>query len=390
MSLRYITADWIYPVSTSRIRHGVVITDGEKIIGITSRQEVPADKLEYYKGIITPGFINTHCHIELSHLKDKAPTGTGLLPFLKHVVTLRDIDQHIIDEAILKADQEMWENGIQAVGDICNKTDSFDVKNKSKIRYYSFVEMFDFLQEKRMEEMIKGYVETFEKATGQKSAVPHAPYSVSPSLFKRLRELNSPEAIISIHNQETEDEDIFFQKGQGGFFDFYKGFGFDLSHFNLSGTSSIAYSMQHMNPDQQTLLVHNTLTIPEDIKAAQAWNQNVFWVICANANLYIENQMPHLQSFIDSDATVTLGTDSLTSNWQLSILEEMKTIARYQSFVPFDTLLQWATLNGAKALRMEDHLGSLEQGKSPGVLHLSFDPDKDTLYDSKVAVKRLV
>ena len=333
MSLRYITADWIYPVSTSRIRHGVVITDGEKIIGITSRQEVPADKLEYYKGIITPGFINTHCHIELSHLKDKAPTGTGLLPFLKHVVTLRDIDQHI---------------------------------------------------------MIKGYVETFEKATGQKSAVPHAPYSVSPSLFKRLSELNSPEAIISIHNQETEDEDIFFQKGQGGFFDFYKGFGFDLSHFNLSGTSSIAYSMQHMNPDQQTLLVHNTLTIPEDINAAQAWNQNVFWVICANANLYIENQMPHLQSFIDSDATVTLGTDSLTSNWQLSILEEMKTIARYQSFVPFDTLLQWATLNGAKALRMEDHLGSLEQGKSPGVLHLSFDPDKDTLYDSKVAVKRLV
>ena len=100
--------------------------------------------------------------------------------------------------------------------------------------------------------------------------------------------------------------------------------------------------------------------------------------------------MPHLQSFIDKGATMTLGTDSLTSNWQLSILEEMKTIARYQSFVPFDTLLQWATLNGAKALRMDDQLGSLDEGKSPGILHLSFDPDGDKLYDAKVAVRRLV
>jgi len=148
--------------------------------------------------------------------------------------------------------------------------------------------------------------------------------------------------------------------------------------------------MQHMNPEQQTLLVHNTLTPPEDIKAVQAWNENVYWVICANANLYIENQMPHLQSFIDAGATVTLGTDSLTSNWQLSILEEMKTLARYQSFVPFDTLLQWATLNGAQALRMDDQLGSLDEGKSPGILHLSFDPDKDRLYDAQVAVRRLI
>jgi cytosine/adenosine deaminase-related metal-dependent hydrolase len=390
MGLRYITADWIYPVSQPRFRHGVVVIKGDRIIRLSSRQEVPSDQLEYYKGVITPGYINTHCHLELSHLKGKAPTGTGLLPFLRHVVTLRDIDQHIIDEAISIADQEMWENGIQAVGDICNKVDSFPLKSKSKIRYYSFVEMFDFLQENRMEEMIKGYKETYEKATGLKSAVPHAPYSVSPSLFKRLNELNSPDAIISIHNQETEAEEAFISKGQGGFFDFYKGFGFDLRHFKPTGTSSIRYSMNHMNPNHQTLLVHNTLTPPEDIKAVQAWNKNVFWVICANANLYIENRLPQLQSFIDAGVPVTLGTDSLTSNWQLSILEEMKAINKYQSFVPFDTLLQWATLNGAQALGMDAQLGSLEVGKSPGVLLLSFDPDNDNLNDLHVSVKRLV
>ena len=390
MHQRYITADWIYPVSSPRIRHGVVVIEGDKIIGLLSRQEVPAEKLEYYKGIITPGFINTHCHIELSHLKGKAPTGTGLLPFLKHVVSFRDIEQDTIDQAIKDADEEMWQNGIQAVGDICNKIDSFKVKGESKIRYYSFVEMFDFLQENRMEEIINGYVDVYMNAEGLKAAVPHAPYSVSASLFKKLKELNPPDAIISIHNQETKAEEDFFRHGQGGFFEFYTGFGFDLSHFKSTGTSSIPHSLMHLDPKQQTLFVHNTLSTIEDIQAAQAWNEKVFWVICANANLYIENRLPHLQSFIDAEATMTLGTDSLTSNWQLSILEEMKTISRYQSFIPFETLLQWATLNGARALGMEDDFGSLEKGKSPGVLHLSFDPDKDNLNDSHINVNRLV
>src|SRR5688572_19405636 len=108
MGQRFITADWIYPISSPRIYQGVVVIEDGKIIGLSSRDEIPSEKLEYYKGIITPGFINTHCHIELSHLKGKAPTGTGLLPFLKHVVTFRDIDQDTIDRAIKDADEEMW------------------------------------------------------------------------------------------------------------------------------------------------------------------------------------------------------------------------------------------------------------------------------------------
>jgi aminodeoxyfutalosine deaminase len=136
--------------------------------------------------------------------------------------------------------------------------------------------------------------------------------------------------------------------------------------------------------------VHNTLTSPEDIQAAQAWSDQVYWATCANANLYIENRLPFYQHFIHTGARMTIGTDSLTSNWQLSILEEMKTISRYQSYVHFDTLLQWATLNGAMALGMEDEMGSLEIGKTPGVLVLSYDPDVDVLFDPKVGVRRIV
>ncbi|MCB0663517.1 MAG: amidohydrolase family protein, partial [Saprospiraceae bacterium] len=137
---------------------------------------------------------------------------------------------------------------------------------------------------------------------------------------------------------------------------------------------------EHMDPKQRTLFVHNTMTTVEDIEAATKWNKNIYWATCPNANLFIENRMPNYQRFLDTNAKVTIGTDSLTSNWQLSIVEEMKTIAKFQSYVDFDTLLQWATLNGAEALGFEDELGSIEKGKTPGLVLLEgFDPAEGIL-----------
>nr|MDQ3017796.1 amidohydrolase family protein [Bacteroidota bacterium] len=345
MQRRYLTADWIYPVLNPPIQFGVVIMDADSVVDVTTRDQVSPDLLEEYSGTIIPGFINTHCHLELSHMKGKVDTGTGLLPFISNVVRFRDMDQEIIDTAIVEADAEMWNNGIQAVGDICNKKDTLEVKAKSRITYYSFVEMFDFLQDNSTDKLTAGYKEVYHAATGLKSVVPHAPYSVSPTLFAQINKLNQGLLTVSIHNQETKAEDDLFRFGNGGFYDFYNTFSIPLDHFTSSGKASIYYAMLHMDPHQRTLFVHNTLTNRDDIEAAQYWSANVFWTTCPNANLYIENSLPHYQSFIDAGAQMTIGTDSLTSNWQLSIFEEMKTIAKYQSYVPFDTLLQWATLN---------------------------------------------
>ncbi len=377
---RFLTADWVYPITSPALHHGVVVVEDDIISEVTTRDQVPADKLEIFQGIITPGFINTHCHLELSHMKGKVPTGTGLLPFISNVVRFRDVDQDAIDQAIRDADAYMWEQGIQAVGDICNKKDTLPVKSKSKITYYSFVEMFDFLQDDKTDELTQGYKDVYQAADGLKSAVPHAPYSVSSNLFAQINALNQKKVTVSIHNQETQAEDDLLRNGSGGFYDFYNTFSIPLDHFRATGRSSIHYAMQHMDPHQPTLFVHNTLTQAEDIKAAHAWNENVYWATCPNANLYIENRLPQYQSFLDHNAIMTIGTDSLTSNWQLSILEEMKTIARYQSFIPLETLLQWATLNGAKSLGLQEKMGSLEKGKQPGVILIDFNPGSEKFY----------
>ena len=390
MERRYLTADWVFPVSSARIKHGVVVLEGEQVIAVEQRNNVPADQLEYFKGILIPGFINTHCHLELSHLKGRVDTGTGLLSFLQQVVQLRETSQEIIDAAIVSNDEYMWSQGIQAVGDISNKADTFEVKRNSKIAYYTFVEMFDFMQGDRMKDLISGTLHTFEHAPNPKALAPHAPYSVSEDLFKKIKSTNSGPVTLSIHNQETPAEEELFKTGTGDFISFFKKFGFSLDGFKKTGQSSIHFVLQHLDPNQRTLFVHNTLTNKADIGAAQSWSEKVYWATCPNANLYIENRLPVYQYFQDDASRMTIGTDSLTSNWQLSILEEMKTIVRYQSYVPFETLLRWATLNGAEALGMESNLGSIEPGKAPGILLLTMDPERDKLSDEGVQVVRLL
>ncbi|MCB0596604.1 MAG: amidohydrolase family protein [Lewinellaceae bacterium] len=377
--MRKITADIIFPVASPPVKEGVVVInqDGE-VLAVGKRADHDPASLEMHQGVVVPGFVNTHCHLELSHMKGRVDTGTGLLRFLQKVVKFRDIPMEEILDAIERAGREMYENGIVAVGDISNKLDTKAHKESSPIRYYTFVEMFDFLQNEGAQKTFNMYKQVYngqsDAGGNRKSCVPHAPYTVSPRLFSLLQEANADNDItVSIHNQETEHEDHFFLHKTGGFVEFYKSFGFPLNHFEATGKTSIHYALQQMNPHCRTLFVHNTMTGPEDIRAAHSWSDKVYWATCANANLYIENRMPCYQHFLDEGARMTIGTDSLTSNWQLSVLEEMKTIARFQSYVPFETLLRWATLNGAEALGFEKDLGSIEAGKKPGLNLLNLD-----------------
>ena len=391
--MRKISADFICPVVSEPIEHGVVVlNDDGKILAIDSRNQHDESELEIHQGVIVPGFINTHCHLELSHMKGKVDTGTGLIPFISNVVKFRDIPRDEITAAIVQADQEMYDGGIVAVGDISNQTDTVAQKSASKIRYYTFVEMFDFLNEGMTEGEYEKYKKVYDEhehnQKNQKSAVPHAPYTVSKKLFQKINNLNQSPRTISIHNQETPSENDLFLHKKGGFVDFYSAFDIPLDHFEATQKTSIHYAMESMDANQRTLFVHNTLTTESDIKAAQTWSDQVYWATCANANLYIENRLPNYQIFIDTKARMTIGTDSLTSNWQLSVIEEMKTINQFQSYVNFSTLLEWACINGAKALGFEEELGSLEVGKKPGLNLLNMGGDFQLNRDTKV--KRLV
>jgi cytosine/adenosine deaminase-related metal-dependent hydrolase len=375
----------VHPADTSSL---VVLDNQGKILNIEPASDHDPASVQFLSGVIVPGFVNAHCHLELSHMKGLLPTGTGLLKFIEGVVSQRDRNQEEIADAILNADEEMRKAGIVAVGDICNRTDTFEVKNSSDLFYYSFVEMFDFWQDHLAQSFFDQYKAVYDAITEspghQKSAVPHAPYSVSKQLFKLINSLNTGARSVSIHNQETPQEDQMFVEKGGPFIPLFEKMGFSFQHFEATGHSSIRYALENLDSSQTQLFVHNTMTQREDIQAAQNFNEKSYWVSCPNANLYIENRLPNYQLFIEEDAKVCLGTDSLTSNWQLSILEEMKTIAKYQSNISLDNLILWATKHGAEALGIQADYGTIEVGKSPGLNLLRIAPDGSIIADSRV------
>ncbi len=381
-------------MTTPPLENAVVITDENgKIQAIDAVENHDAASIQFFDGIIVPGFINSHCHLELSHLQGVAQTGTGLIGFITQVIQNRNHPQEVIQAAIEREEKNMIDNGIVAVGDISNTTDSFFQKQKEHLFYYTFVEYFDMFQKERTASIIEQYDSVFHKLTTTEknkiSKVPHAPYSVSEQLFSYLIEQQQAKT-ISIHNQETRAENELFLKKTGDFIAFYAQFDLQTTEIPNTNHASIYYALKFLHQKNKNLFVHNTLTVKEDIEAAhqQLGKENVFWATCPNANLYIENQLPNYRNFIETNAQVCIGTDSLTSNWKLNILEEMKTILKYQSYLSFEEVLTWATLNGAKALGFDAVLGSIEVHKMPGLVWI--DNIENGMLTNQSSSKRII
>jgi cytosine/adenosine deaminase-related metal-dependent hydrolase len=370
----------------------ILITDEKgKIEDIVSEVDAGED-VEIYQGILSPGFINAHCHLELSHLKNAITEKTGLVNFVFKVVSERHFAEEEILAAAEIAEEEMKKKGIVAVGDISNNTFSLAQKQKKNLQYYNFIETSGWLPqvaEIRFEKS-KEIFDAFEEKGLRASIVPHAPYSVSRELWKKIVPYFSGKT-ISIHNQETVHEDEFFMEGKGDFTKMYEMMKIDNSFYRAQNTRSVESYFRKFSNAVSVILVHNTFTKQEDIdfiNANKNSNQLISFCLCPNANLYIENCLPDVDLFIKNDCNIILGTDSLASNHQLDILEEMKTIVHKFPLIKTETLLQWATINGAKALQMESFLGSFEKGKKPGVVLIeNVDGEKIT---EKSRAKRLL
>jgi cytosine/adenosine deaminase-related metal-dependent hydrolase len=367
--MKSFRADYVFPVYADPIKNGIVTVDDQgKIIAVTDHNNPPEGPIEQLSGIICPGFVNTHCHVELSHLKDKILPNRGLVSFIKDVQAFRKADDKEVLEAIQKADEEMYANGIVAVGDISNSNLSIPVKAASKLYYHTFVETFGFLPQ-NAEAVFNKAVELLNEFKPQSCSItPHAPYSVSKELFKLIRKhSDSGNNLISIHNQECEDENKFYRYKLGGFIELYEHFGMDITHFKPQARNSLQSIIPLLTNKQQVLLVHNTCTNLKDIYFIKRFDRKINWCFCPNANLYIENHLPKIQLFIDQGFNITLGTDSLASNSSLCILSEMRTIQNKFPAISTKKLIEWGTINGAAFLGIDDEKGTLEAGKTPGL-----------------------
>jgi cytosine/adenosine deaminase-related metal-dependent hydrolase len=388
--MKFLSADYIFSAHTGLIRKGILAVDEQGVIHdlIDPEKTETLPEAEKFEGILCPGFINAHCHIELSHLRGLIAKHTGFVGFAKELMPKRNLASHEqIVEAIISAEDEMLKNGIVAVGDISNSVDSFEEKAKGRMIYHTFIELLS-LNPKMAEKVLEVGLFLKNDCPQFSSVAPHAPYSVSSELLELIGNSSHGEYLpITMHNQESLGESEFFKTGKGPVRELYEFLGLDISFFKPTGLNSLRSKLKYLPHDRNLILVHNTFTSADDITWSEYYSKKLYWCFCPNANLYIENKLPDFNIFLDAKTKIVLGTDSLASNENLSILDEMKTIAKNCSRVTLEQFLTWSTKNAAEALNFSA-LGTFEKNKKPGVNLLTGATPEKILPETKV--KRII
>lgn len=365
--MRRITADYIFPGNSKPIYHGVITIDEEGNIKDVSAERSGDE--EVFAGIICPGFVNVHCHSELSYAFDKIERGKGIDFFIQQLEALKrstsDIEK---SDAAKKALLQMRNNGIVAVGDIVNTDLTVQLKEESELQFYNLIEVFGS-QSKDAESIWYRALALNEKFQGKKNIIPHAPYSLSRTLFQKIRDFQKPGQTLSIHFMESEGEAEYFINGTGPMAERFKSWGLELPPHIPSAQRPMPSIGSFLAQNEKVLLIHNTFVNQEDIDFAKRNFNNTFYGLCPNANLYIEGELPPMELLLQNHLNICLGTDSLASNHSLSILEEMKTLEEHFK-IGVEELILWATYNGALALGMEKQLGSIDKNKKPGLVLL--------------------
>ncbi len=311
--------------------------------------------VEFYPGILIPGMINTHCHLELSYLRGAIAEGGGYATFASEIGRVRG---NFTTEERLRAaeiaDKVMWNEGIEAVADIANDDLVMEIKQRSRIEYKTLFEFFGLNNHNTT--TLERLAEQYPNA----SVTPHSTYSVQEKEFNHLCKRYSP--LLSLHFLESENEALLYEH-KGSLAEWYKRMGWECEF--LHHTTPAKRVATCVPEDSHLLLVHATCATKEDVATIDNAHPNcATWVLCPESNRYISNLRPPVEMLEEMRANIAIGTDSLASARSLSMLDNMQLLGD----MPLDRLLTYATANGAKALGIEATKGSIEIGKRPGLV----------------------
>jgi aminodeoxyfutalosine deaminase len=391
--MRLFSAQYVFTNSGQPLRRPIIATgDDGTIISVTDTagnlKEIAT--LEFYNGIIVPGFINCHCHLELSHFRGLVEPESGLPRFIGSVRKLRDSGPGGAEDAAIRYDTIMASEGIVACADICNSTDSFKAKSLSSVNYLSLIEVFGINPDAashRFSDALALASEA-EKKSLPHNIVPHSAYSVSTPLLQLIKDYKGGTGITSLHFMESESEALLLSGAGGPMLEAYREFGIDLSSMRLPSSHADAV-MNLITTEGNLILVHNTFAGNAEIDTVNGRGRT-FWCLCVNSNLYISRALPPVTLLRSKGCKIVLGTDSLASNPRLSILSEMITLQERFPETETAEIVRWATLNGAEALGIDATAGSIEPGKRPGLLLIEKCDLLNLRLTHESSVKRLI
>lgn len=376
MSINRIAAKYVYTLESDEpIVNGFVEYDEDGTVLRTGRC---SDDEAVLDGALVPGFVNAHCHLELSHLHGKFRKGTGMAGFIDQINALRDwAGDDVKTELVRKWMDKLWKDGVSAIADISNDASSFPVKKESPIYTRTFLEVFGTEPQDCDSVMasVKELHETAKEYGIDAAPTPHSCYTMSPQLLSASSAAGLESGFLSYHSQESQEEEDLLISGTGAMAENRRRAG--MSTPPVTGESSLKYFIDRLSDvkpaphDEHILLVHNVTLKQDDADAAKKAFTNVYWAICPMSNIFIHNALPPVNLMRENGLKVCLGTDSLSSNDDLDMMAELKCLHENFPEVPMAELYRWASYNGAEFLCRQDILGSLSEGKRPGIVLVS-------------------
>ena len=373
--MKRIAAKYVYPLtSTEPLVNGFVEVEEDGTVVRTGVCEDPAKEPVFLDGALVPGFVNAHCHVELSYMKGLFRKGTGMAGFIDQINELRDtksLEQKVSD--LTQAMDSLWEQGVVAMADISNCDDSFAVKARHPMYTRTFLEVFG-TEPEDCGAVMEGVRKLKAVADGfgiDAAPTPHACYTMSPELVTAVSAEGLKSGFLSFHSEETEEEEEMLKYGSGKMWENRIKAGMSVPP--VTGKSSLLYFIDrllqgHPAPfDEHILLVHECCMDQEGIDAVKAVMNHPFVAVCPLSNLFIHNALPPIDLMRRNGLKVCVGTDSLSSNDDLRIVDELFCLQRNFPEVPLGELFTWASRNGAEFLSKPE-FGTLEAGKKPGLV----------------------
>ena len=290
-----LSATYIYDPHKGMLEdHFLEFEPDGKIVKLAPLSETSESDLKQHEGILLPGFVNAHSHLELSFMKKQVPEDTGMTAFIGEIFSKRlsFTDEEKI-AAVHVEMQKLWEKGTVAIGDICNTHHSIPAKIRHRqIRTHSFIELLGLDLGRVETELNKGQalITEFETEGLQASISPHAPYSMSSELIREIFRQRPPR--VSLHILESKEERELFEEGKGAFLHFYRQL--NLPYVGFSSKSPLGHVLQEMSHHQAVIFVHATEMTEAEIQEISHSFPQAYFCLCPRSNYYIHRTYPPL------------------------------------------------------------------------------------------------
>jgi cytosine/adenosine deaminase-related metal-dependent hydrolase len=377
-------ARWVVPVEGPVLENGAVATAGGRIVAVGRARDIcpefpRATVRDHGDGALLPALVNAHCHLEFSALQGRIPPRLDLVAWLEAAMAgFSGLSEEEIVQGVRKGLAELHKFGVALVAETSNTGLSLPLLAQGPVEFHYFYECLGFnnLQSGPLEADFEIFATEWARGLSNFSAAAHAPYSVSGRLFDRVNRWNRRHGRRNgVHLAESQEEVRFLKEGDGAFRELLEKLGRWQADFQPPRLTPAAYLDGLGFLGSETVAVHGVWL--DELDRQILARRRTWVVLCPRSNCHTGAGFPNLPELRRAGVRLALGTDSLASNEDFNLFQEMLLLHERYPEVPVLELLALATLNGAQALGREKDLGSFAPGKIAALLFIPFRSSPD-------------